>query len=308
MKAIVYDRFGAPDVLELREVPEPTRAPGHARVAVRAAALNPKDVLLRKGKLRWLARTPLPRTPGFDVAGVLLEDAGGLPAGAEVYGMINAHSGGGYAEVVSLPADEIARKPEGLTMAQAASLPLVGQTALQALRDDLELRAGQHVLINGASGGLGTVAVQIARAMGARVTAVCSGRNAELVTRLGAHDVIDYQTQDPKALRDLDAIFDCFGTMPWSVSKGCLTPKGRFCTAIPRAGAAARGALRRLGLHRAALVVVRSRRADLDELTRLVDAGELEPVLEATLPLDQAAEGHRMIETRRTRGKIVLAL
>lgn len=308
MKAISYARFGAPEVLEVGERPEPVPAPCEVRVRVRAAALNPKDVLLRKGKMRWLPAGELPRIPGYDLAGELLDAAPGLPAGTEVFGMIQRNDGGASAEVAALPPDQLARKPAGLTMAEAASLPLAGQTALQALRDELGVRAGERVLLNGASGGVGTLAVQVAKALGAEVVAVCSGRNAALVTELGADRVIDYAEQRPEAERGLDHVFDIYGNLPWPRAKPMLRRGGRYCTTVPGPGAIVRGALRRVGLHRAALVVVKSRRADLQQLARWVEAGTLRPVVDRTLPFAEAAAAHEYLETRRARGKVVLTV
>jgi len=308
MKAAFYRRFGPPEVLEVGERPAPAPRPGASRVRVSAAALNPKDVLLRKGKLRWLVRAPLPRIPGYDLAGELMDPAPGLERGTRVYGMIQDHAGGACAEVASLPHDQLAAMPAGLSPQEASALPLAGLTALQALRGELELSPGQHVLINGASGGVGTLAVQIAKAMGAEVTAVCSGRNAELVTRLGADRVLDYTVDDVGAERGLHHVFDVFGSLPWARAKPMLRSGGRFCTAIPRPGALVRGALHRLHLHRAALVVVQSRRRDLDQLTRWVEDGELRPVIDREVSLNDTHEGHAYLETRRARGKVVVVL
>ncbi|MEO1338951.1 MAG: NAD(P)-dependent alcohol dehydrogenase, partial [Myxococcota bacterium] len=298
MKACIYRQYGSPDVLELRDVDTPGPKPRLARVEVYAAALNPKDILLRKGKLRVLG-TKLPTIPGYDIAGVLLDDAAGLKAGTEVFGMIQTHQGGACAEVARLPFDQVARKPDGTSMAEAASFPLAGQTALQALRDDLGLQPGQHILLNGASGGVGTLAVQIAKAMGARVTAVCSGKNKALVESLGADDVIDYTVQRPSDQRDLDHVFDIYGTLPWPDAKPMLKRGGRYCTAIPKPDTLVRGVLQRLRLHSAALVVVRSRRKDLDQLRTWIETGALKPVIDRTLPLDEAVKGFEHLETRR---------
>lgn len=306
MKAVVYDRYGPADVLEVRDVPEPAPAPGAARVRVHAAGLNPKDVLIRKGRMRWLSRGGMPRIPGYDVAGELIDEAPGLPAGTRVFGMIQTQRGGACAEVALLRHDELAAAPEALDAVQAASLPLAALTALQALRDELEVQPGQRVLLNGASGGVGTLAVQVTRALGAVPIAVCSGRNAELVTELGAEQVVDYTQQDPAELRDLDAVFDIFGNLGWGRGQAMLRPRGRFCTTVPRVASVARGALRRLGLHRAALVVVKSRRADLEQLAAWVDAGTLRPVVDRVVSLEDSAEGHRHLETRRARGKVVV--
>lgn len=306
MRAVVYERFGPPNVLSIQELPEPPAALGRARVRVEATALNPKDVLLRKGKMRWLRRGKPPWVPGYDLAGVLLDDADGLTAGTPVFGMIDSHHGGACAEVVSMHPGELAASPTGLTSTQAAGLPLAGLTALQALRDELQVQPGQHVLINGASGGVGTLAVQVAKALGARVTAVCSGRNADHVRALGADEVLDYTLCDPSEERGLDAVFDVFGNLQWKRARPMLQRSGRSCTTIPRASAVFRGGLRRLGLHRAALVVVRSRRADLEQLARWVETGALRPVVDRTWPVEQVAAAHAYLETRRARGKVVL--
>lgn len=307
MRAVVYERFGGPEVLEVRELAAPGPRPGFARVRVQAAALNPKDLLLRLGKLRWLGAKP-PHVPGYDFAGVLLDDADGLAAGAEVFGMIQSHRAGACAEIALVPVNELALKPARLSMEEAAALPLAGLTALQALRDELGLRAGQRLLINGASGGVGTLAVQLAKAMGATVLAACSAANAQLVRSLGADQVLDYRAEPPWAQRGLDAVFDVYGTLPWPKAKRCLVPSGRYCTTIPAPGAVVRGLLRRAGLHRAALVVVKSNRADLDELKARVESGALKPVIDSVHPLDEPARAHERLATRRARGKVVISL
>lgn len=307
MKAAVYERYGPPSVLEVRDLPEPRRQPGYALVEVHAAALNPKDVLLRRGKMRWLGAR-LPHVPGYDFAGILLDDAAGLSAGTPVFGMIQSHRAGACAEVASLPYAQVARKPDALSMAEAAAVPLAALTALQGLRDDLGVRAGETVLLNGASGGVGTFAIQIAKAMGAKVVAVCSSANAELVTQLGADRMIDYRRTSPEVERGLDHIFDIYGTLPWRRARPCLRPGGRYCTTIPSLGSVARGVLARVGLHRAALVVVQSRRSDLDQLRGWIDAGELRPIVDRVVPLAGSTEGHERLETRRTRGKVVIEI
>ena len=321
MRAVQYRRFGPPDVLEVVDIPGPptrsVRSPS-VRVAVAACALNPKDVLIRKGKMTWLTGRKMPRIPGYDFAGTLLDpvpesDAhAALAAGTRVFGMVQHHSGGACAEVVSVPPDELAPLPTGpegpLSFVEAASLPLAGLTALQGLRDELAAQPGETVLLNGASGGVGTLAVQIARALGLRVVAVCSARNHDRVRALGAERLIDYQTADPAAERGLDHVFDIYGTLPWPRARPMLRAGGRFCTTIPRAAAVARGALHRVGLHRAGLVVVQSRRADLEQLASFVHTGALQPVVDRVLPLADSIEAHTYLETRRARGKVVLTV
>lgn len=303
MRASIYDQYGPPEVLQVREVPTPDRRAGHVRVAVHAAALNPKDVLIRTGRMRWLAGSRLPRIPGYDVAGELLDPLGPWPIGTPVFGMIQRHSGGGCAEVVSLREDEVARAPKGLSMAEAASLPLAGLTALQALRDRLRVNAGDEVLINGASGGVGTLAVQIARAMGARVRAVSSQRNHAMVRQLGAESAVDYRSADVTGER-ADFVFDVFGNLGGRSLRQMA--RVRSCTTVPRLGTIARGVAARAGAGRHSLVVVRSRRADLEQLSDWVEAGAVSAVVDRVVPLERSAEGHAHLQTRRARGKVVV--
>ena len=273
-----------------------------------ACALNPKDVLVRKGSMRWLTGDRFPRIPGYDLAGTLLTDAGDIPAGTEVFGMVDSHQGRACAEEVVLPIGQVSRAPKRLSLLDAAALPLAGLTAMQALRDHLQLRSGQRILINGASGGVGTLAVQLAKARGAHVTGVCSDRNRERVQTLGADAVVDYTTTDLGQLRGFDAVFDVFGSLPWPEAQPLLTATGRYCTTIVRAAVLARSALAQLGLHRAHFVHVRSTRQDLDLLSELIAARKVEPVIDRILPLGQARAAHAFIETKRARGKVVIRL
>lgn len=306
MKAAVYDEYGSTGVLEVRDVPEPKVTPDQVRVKVHYAALNPKDYQVRKGKMRWLVWGHWPRIPAYDFAGTLLDDADGIDSGTEVFGMIQAHEGGGCAEIVSVPPDELAVKPANVSMDEAASLPLASLTALQGLRDELQLQRGQKVLLNGASGGVGTMAVQIAKVMGADVTGVCSGRNVEMVEELGADAVVDYTQTDITDLAGYDAIYDIYGSFPWKKAKSSLKPEGRYCTTIPKLDTVFRGALRRLNLHRAALVVVQSCRSDLEIIHDMVESESLKPVVDEIYPLDLIREAFEHLETRRTRGKLVV--
>jgi NADPH:quinone reductase-like Zn-dependent oxidoreductase len=308
LRAIIYDHYGPADILRVGELPEPALRAGCARVRVHACALNPKDVLIRKGKMRWLTPGGFPRCSGYDIAGVLLDDAGGLRAGEPVYGMIQDNQGRGCAEVVSLPYGQLARKPERLDFIQAAATPLAALTALQAMRDRLRLSHGDHILLNGASGGVGTFAIQIARAMELEVTAVCSSKNLELVRKLGAQHALPYDTVRIQDVRGLASIFDIYGNLGWSCARDMLTSEGTFCTTVPSPGAVARGILGRAGLHRAQLVVVRSNRADLDQLSAWVEADALTPLIDTTYAMEDAPQAHRHLETRRAQGKVVIQI
>jgi len=312
MRAAIYDRFGSADVLRVvDDAPRPPDRRGAARVRVHAMALNPKDVLIRKGKMRLFTGSRFPRTPGVDFAGEVMSAPSGsdLRPGQAVYGMIQGWSEGAAADEVVVPIGELAPAPSGLSMCEAAAVPLAALTSLQALRDLIRLTPGQRICINGASGGVGTYAVQLAAHMGAHVVAVCSGRNAEWVRDLGAHAVIDYTREDPLAPEQpYDAFYDVFGNRPYQDARRAIRRRGRYVTTIPVARTVFTEICARLGGAPARLVVVRSRRADLEVLTGHIDAGRLRPIIDRVLPLSAIADAHRYIETRRARGKIVVDL
>ena len=311
MKAAYYQRYGPPEVLEVGQVPAPEAGAGEALVRVRACGLNPKHVLVRKGRFRVFALgASWPRIPCYDFAGVV-EALGpglrGLEVGQEVYGMIQRWAAGAAAQWVSVPDGELALKPGALSWEEAAAVPLAALTALQALEELLQVGPGQRVLLNGASGGVGTFAVQLTQILGASPVAVCSGRNEALVRRLGAEEVIDYTTTSLEEVGGAyDAVFDIFGNLPYPRARGLLAPGGRYVSTVPRRDMVLREALGRLGLSRARLVVVQSRRSDLERLTGWIEAGRLEPVVDRALGLEEIQEAQRYIETKRARGKVVL--
>lgn len=309
MRAVIYEAFGGPEVLRVvDDAPPPAPGRGEVLVQVHAAALNPKDVLIRKGKFTRFTGRRFPRTPGVDFAGTVLSAPVGsdLEPGAAVHGMIQGWAEGACAEQVAVPQGELAPLPVGLSMAEGAAVPLAALTALQALRDLLGVRPGQRVAINGASGGVGTWAVQIAAALGARPVAICSGRNAELVGELGAAEVLDYTAADPLAAGPFDAFFDVFGNRPWRAVRGRLARRGGYVTTVPGGRAIVDELISRVSGRRARLVIVRSNRADLEVLGGWLDAGTIRPVVDRVLPLDAVAEAHRYLETKRARGKVVL--
>ena len=316
MKAIIYRAFGDPGVLEwVDDWPRPSPGPRGVLVKVRAGALNPKDVLLRKGTfhpfLGFLDREPLPRVSGLDLAGEVAEtgeDLTDFALGDPVMGMSNRFHGGVHAEYALVGADEVTLCPEELSWNEAAALPLAGLTALQALRDCADLKPGHRVLINGASGGVGHFAIQIARNLGATVTAVCSERNLRFVSDLGANRAVDYQqTPAPAIEGPFDCIFDAFGNYRASDFRDSLASGGIYVNTIPGRRTIPAEALARFGLQkRSRLVLVNSNRADLDVLRQWVNEGKLRPHVEEVYPFCHVEDAHRHIESRRTRGKVVL--
>lgn len=312
MKAVQFDRYGTPDVLVWRETVQPVCGPDEMLVRVSAAGVNPKDCLVRKGKFRWFSGRRFPLGLGHDFAGEVALVGGrvaGFKIGDPVYGMTNGWKGRTYAEYVAVRASETALKPLALDFLEAAAVPLAAQTALQALRDIGGVSRGQRVLINGASGGVGTFAVQIARIMGAHVTAVCSGRNASMVIDLGAQQVIDYTREDIRQLdAPVDVFFDVFGNRRFPDIRATLSPRGSFISTVPGGPILKWALLSRLsGGPRAHLVVVKSCADDLLTLSTWIEERRLTPVVDRVFAMEEVREAHAYIETRRARGKVILA-
>ena len=256
----------------------------------------------------------LPKLPfvlGSDVAGVVeavADDVEGLAPGDEVVAMVPSSDGfGAYAELVAVRGSAVAKKPAGVSFEDAGALPLAGLTALQALRDDGGLKTGMRVVVAGASGGVGHYGVQIARRLGAsEVIGVCSAKNADFVRDLGCDRVIDYrEARYEDELRDIDVIFDAIGRTGFARAKKALSPRGVYVSTVPSAGLyaqALRSRLLPIG-RRAAIVLVRSRRADLDEMLAWMAAGDLRSVIDAREGLDNVRALHDHSRSFRTRGK-----
>jgi NADPH:quinone reductase-like Zn-dependent oxidoreductase len=309
MRAVVIDRYGGPEVLRLATVPRPVPTRGQVLVRTRFIGVNPKDVVVRKGKFQIATGKKFPLIVGHDIAGEVVE-AGlscDLAEGDVVYGMINDRAGRAYAEYAAVNCQQLAKAPSSIEMRVAAAVPLASQTALQALRDDARVKPGQNVLINGASGGVGVFAVQIAKILGAHVTAVCSHRNVDLVSELGADRVIDYTKTELVDLNErFDAIFDVFGNYCFDQLKHLLNRRGTYVHTIPSSRIFKDVARTFVRKQRAKLVIVRSRRAQLDWVRQQIDAGSLRVVVDRSFALDEAPEAHRYMETKRARGKVVL--
>jgi NADPH:quinone reductase-like Zn-dependent oxidoreductase len=313
MRAVEYDRYGPPDVLQVREVDMPVAGPGQIQVHVAAASVNPKDALVRRGRFRHMAGAKFPKRTGCDFAGTVTAVGAGVTGfspGEEVFGMLNGWSGGACAETVVAAAGELARKPTALTLTEAAALPLVAQTALQALRDIARLKSGQRVCIHGASGGVGTVAVQIAKCLGAQVTATCGEGSTTLVRSLGADVVVDYRRVPPPKLGGpFECFFDVFGDQSFAGVKHLLVPHGTYVTTVPKSRNLLDHLLTLLSRRqRARMAVVKSKSRDLATIAAWADEQRLKPVLARILALEQIRTAHEMIETKATHGKIVLTI
>ena len=314
MRAIVGEKYGGPERLALREIDPPELEPDSVLVRVHAASVNPYDWHLMRGtpyfvRLASGLRRPKRTVPGGDVAGIVEEVGENMTAfrpGDEVFGMC----AGSFAEYVRGREKNLVPKPEGLTFQQAAALPGAGITALQALRDSGGIEAGQRVLINGASGGIGTFAVQIAKSFDARVTGVCSTRNVELVRSLGADEVIDYTNADFTE-QQYDLIVDLVGNRSMRELRRATAPGGSAVLVGGTNGNWVGPLVRPM----AAVVrrgfrpfITRPRTEDLLALKDLVDAGRLVPVIDRSYPLADASEAVAYSEAGHARGKIVIAV
>ncbi|MBI5949058.1 MAG: NAD(P)-dependent alcohol dehydrogenase [Chloroflexi bacterium] len=322
MQALVHDRFGSPDVLELREVDTPSLDDKSVLIRVCAASVNPLDWHMLTGRpllMRVSAgvRRPRSRIRGADVAG-RVEAVGAtvthVQPGDEVFGVGEAT----FAEYALVPGNAVVHMPKTLTHAQAACVPVAGLTALQALRDKGGLQAGQAVLINGAGGGVGTFAVQIARAMGAQVTGVCSTRNVELVHSLGAEHVIDYTRDDFTAAgKRYDLIVDNVGNHGFWALRRALTPAGRCVIVGGPKGNVLLGPLSSMVRKKLASRFVSQsfvpffaspNRHDLQALAELVDSGAVTPVVDKIYALGEVPSALRQIAGGHTRGKLAVEI
>jgi NADPH:quinone reductase-like Zn-dependent oxidoreductase len=314
VRAMMYRSYGGPENLELGEIPRPVPGDDQVLVRVRASSVNPIDWKRANGNLRLIMPACFPVVPGYDIAGEIAElgaNAKGFELGQRVHARIGESAGGGSSDYAVAGIDVVTPIPNGMSMGDAAALPLAGMTALQGLRDEAELpvtgvSASTRVLVVGASGGVGHLAVQIARESGATVIGVCSGKNAALVLSLGAHEVIDYTTTAPfEGQAPFDVIFDCVAgdPAPWLPR---LTTNGRYASCLPGAAVFLRSALNPMTDRKVRPVLLKSRAADLAFLDRLFETGKLKIVIDSRFGLGELPEAWRRSMSGRAVGKIVI--
>ncbi len=321
MRAITHDRYGGSEVLQVTQLPRPTIAENEVLVQVRAAGLDRGTEHLMTGKpyaMRLVFGLRRPKNPvlGLDVAGIVAEVGSSVTrfrVGDEVYGV----APGSFAEYAVAREAKLARKPDRLTFAEAAVVPVSGSTALQALRDVGRLATGQSVLVLGASGGVGTYAVQLAKALGAEVTGTCSAAKVDLVASLGADHVLDYTRQDfADGTRRYDLILDIGGSPSLTRLRRALAPRGTTVFVgsensgnLTGMGRQMRGALISPFLRqRLTLMLAKERAADYERLTTLIEAGRISPTLDRTYRLEDAPEAMRLLEHGQVRGKVAITV
>ncbi|MCG8969226.1 MULTISPECIES: NADP-dependent oxidoreductase [Streptomyces] len=309
MRAISQDTLGGPEVLREVQLERPEPRPNEVLVRVRAAGVNPTDWKHRANG-GFLGEPPF--VLGWDVSGVVEAVGIGVAAfrpGDEVFGMLSYPFGhGSHAEYVTAPARTFTHKPAGIDHVQAGALPLVSLTAWQALVERADLREGQRVLIHAAAGGVGHVAVQIAKARGAHVIGTASAGKHEFLRSLGADETVDYRETDiTEAVKDVDVVLDTIGGETSLRSLRVLRPGGIVVSILPVGSEEFFEEAERLGV-RAVRMLVDADRADMREIAGLVESGRLRATIEKTFPLADAAQAHELGETGRTTGKLVLVV
>jgi NADPH:quinone reductase-like Zn-dependent oxidoreductase len=304
MKAVRVHEFGGLEVLKYEDSPKPAAGAGEILLRVKAAGVNPVDAGVRNGWMK--GRATLPYTPGYDVSGVVEsvgQDVKAFKPGDEVFAYLDLSRGGGYAEFAIVKEREAATKPSRASHSQAAGVPLTALTAWQALFDTAKLEKGQTVLIHGGSGGVGTMAVQLAKWKGARVLATASTENQAYLKELGADVCIDYKTQRFEEIaKEIDVVLDAVGGDTQARSFGVMKKGGVLVSIV---GAVAQDKAKDAGV-RGVNILVKPNGEQLAEIAKLIDDGQIKPIVSQELPLSEARKAQELVESKHTRGKIVL--
>lgn len=320
MKAVVYEKYGSPDVLEYREIEKPTVMEDGILVKIHAASMNPIDwhsrsgtpsmARLLTGSAKTLFTKPKSNMLGVDFAGKV-ESVGKnveqFKKDDDVFGLIRV---GAHAEYICVSEKDVALKPVNMTYEQAAAVPFAGIMALQGIRDKGNIKQGQRVLINGASGGIGTFSVQIAKSFGAEVTGVCSTRNLELVKSIGADEVIDYTKEDfTKMGESYDLIFDVVDKSSFSKCKDSLKPEGIFVSTVYGLRPILRKFWTSMTSSKKMIPYIgKPNKEDVIFLRDLIEAGKVKSVIDRCYPLNEVAEAHRYMEKGHARGKVLITI
>lgn len=311
MKSVAINQYGGTDVLQVMDLPTPSIKTNELLVQVHATSVNPIDWKIRTGMLQLLTGYQFPLVLGFDISGEVVDVGTAVTRfqpGDQIYACLDNLTGGAYAEYAVVSDKAACLKPEKLCHKEAAAVPLAGLTALQALRDEGKIQSGYSVLINGASGGVGSFAVQIAKAFSTQVTGVCSGKNKEFVENLGADRVIDYTQQDfTQDTAKYDIIFDGVGNQSFWSCRDCLKPNGVYVTTQPYPVNFWESFVTGfIPGKKAKVVVVKANGFDLNSLKKLIDEQKVRPVVAQTYPLSAIAKAHQESEQGHVVGKLVI--
>ncbi|MCK5050438.1 MAG: NAD(P)-dependent alcohol dehydrogenase [Candidatus Cloacimonetes bacterium] len=313
MKVVITEKYGGAEVLKLKEIPKPQISNDEVLVKVVASSVNPYEIRIRRGEMKIMTGKKPPQVLGSDFAGVVEEIGSGVnnfKKGDEVFGMLDGLKGGSYAEYLKVKTGAISLKPTNLNFEEAASIPLVALTSYRSIFHIGKVRKGDNVLINGCTGGVGSSAVQIAKALGCTVAGVCSTKNIEFAKSLGVDNIIDYKKEDVTKLSvKYDLIFDTIGNIPFSKSKAILKPGKIYVTTnVTPAAMMIDPVLNIFRNKKAKIVMVSPNADDLNEIKKHIEAGKVKPQINTTFLLDQIQEAHYLSETGRVTGKIVLKI
>jgi NADPH:quinone reductase-like Zn-dependent oxidoreductase len=314
MKAVYYNSYGGPELLQVASLPEPVPGPDQLLVQVKTVSINPVDYKILKGNLKFLTGSKFPQIPCSDFAGIVKKTGTNIKEFADcdkVYGFVPTilRKPGALAEFVLAIPSQVRKLPEGMAFEEAAALPVAALTALNGLRKGGGL-AGKSVLVNGATGGVGHFAVQIARAAGANVTAICSTPNIELARKFGADQIIDYKKTDLSGLNNTyDVIIDAFGHMKQAEARRLLKKKGVYTSTMYGPAAPVITLYNRLVFGKILTSGnMRSTTEDFEKIEALFKQGKLNPYVEKTFQINEAQEAFRFFETGKHRGKIIIRI
>ncbi len=308
MKALVINKYGGPEQLQLQEVPIPERKKKEVLVRVNYAGVNPVDYKVRNGMIRIITGRKFPKILGGDIAGIVEQTdlSSDFKLGQKVFAMLSL-KGGGYAEYVSVKDKNLCLIPYNIDLEQAAGYPLAALTAYQAIQNCGGIRPNFKVLVNGASGGVGAFAVQLAKAMGATVTGVCSTQNVDFVKRIGASHVIDYTKQDfSKNSSKYHIIIDAVAKSSFSKCQKIMEKNGHYVTTLPNLEVFWNGLFNFARSRKAKVIAVKPDGKDLAVIATYISKGLLRVNIQETFPLENGARAHQLLETERVRGKLVL--
>ena len=313
MKAVVINKYGSAEVLQYTDVDMPRPQYDQLLVKIYASSVNPVDWKIRSGMLQLITGYDFPITLGFDIAGEVIEVGESVTRfqpGDQIYGYLDTVPGGAYAEYATISEGVACLKPNNMSYEEAAAVPLAALTALQSLRDQGKILPGHKVLINGASGGVGSFAVQIAKALHAEVTGVCSGQNLELVSSLGADRVINYTTADfTQETTQYDIIFDAVAKQSFSSCQKVLKANGIYITTLPKPESVLQSVLSFvLPGQQAKIILAQSNGQDLAYLTDLIEASKLRSIIQESYPLSEVAAVHTVSEQGHVVGKLVISI
>ena len=310
MQAIICHRYGSTNVLKVEQKPAPKPSINQVLVEVKATSINPVDWKIRSGKLIIKTGLKPPNILGSDFAGVVIEVGSQVKdyrEGDEVWGKFDSFKGGSYAQMIVANSQNISLKPKNLDFIQAAAIPNVALTAYQAMHNKANLKQGQRVLINGASGGVGLMAVQIAKAMKCHVTAVCSAKNGSLVKSIGADEVLDYNRVDILATKNAyDLFFDCVSNQSFLRVISTLKAGGKHIKTTPDLFTVLGILLKPFHLKRPDHIMVQPNHKDLLQLKEWAENNELKPIVQQVFPMNEIAKAHKISEAGHVVGKLVM--